>query len=91
MTHRYKMKAVCHVFCAIMTHMYKMITIKQRLPNLEGNCHINSMHLTGGVVIQFVIQILAIKTMCDPLISSIWFNKCINQDCLTLQNSTEII
>jgi hypothetical protein len=55
------MITMCHVFCAIMTHMYKMITIKQRLPNLEGNCHINSMHLTGGVVIQFVIQILAIK------------------------------
>ena len=79
------MKAMCHVFCAIMTHMYKMIAIKQCLPNREGNCHINSMHLTGDVVIQFVIQILAIKTMCHPLISSILFNKCIDQDCLVLQ------
>ena len=85
------MKAVCHVFCVMMTHMYKMLTNKQCLANREGNCHINSMHMPGNVVIQFVIQILAIKTMCDPLISSIWFIKCINQDCLTLQNSTEII
>ena len=73
--------------------MYKMITIKQCLPNREGNCDINNMHLMADVVIQFVIQIPAIRIMCHPLISSILFNfnKCTNQDCLTLQISTEII
>jgi hypothetical protein len=73
------MIAMCRVFCAMMTHMYKIITIKQRLPNRESSCHISSMHLMGGVVIPFVIQILAIKIMCYPLISLILLDKYTNQ------------